>query len=806
MKIAYSWLKEYINVDLPAEEVGKILTDTGLEVEGLEVVESVKGGLQGVVIGEVLTCDKHPDADRLSVTTVNIGDGEPVQIVCGAPNVAAGQKVPVATVGCTLYNGEESFKIKKSKIRGQVSMGMICAEDELGLGTSHDGIMVLDEKAVPGTSAADYFNLSNEVVFEIGLTPNRADGFSHIGVARDLRAALVRNGEKSELITPSTDGFAVDNHSMNIAIEVKDAEACPRYVGLCLDEVKVAPSPEWLQKRLKSIGLTPINNIVDITNFVLHETGQPLHAFDAARVNGKVIVQQLKEGTPFVSLDEQERKLSKEDLMICNATEPMCIAGVFGGLESGVTEKTTQVFLESAYFNPVSVRKTAKRHGLNTDASFRFERGVDPVNTVEVIKRAALLMKEIAGAKIASEIIDVYPQPVESREVDVSYAQIDRLVGNNLDRNLIKNILGSLDIQMVSESEKGFTAIVPPYRVDVTREVDIVEEILRIYGYNEVTLSGRMNAALEHATGVNAEKEYNKIAEQLTATGFYELMSNSLTRSAYAEQAGFNTNQNVCLLNPLSQDLDVMRQTMVFGGLEAIARNVNRKRADLKFYELGKTYHQYEEGRAEKRTLALWMTGNQTAESWATASEKVSFIHIKGAVLGILARFGLEVSKESDSKSLLFSEGLSLFVGKIRLAELGKLKKSVCKQADVKVEVYYAELDWDAILGLLEGQKVRYKELAKFPSVRRDLALLLDQEIRFSELRQIAFQSERKLLKDVNLFDVYEGDKLPEGKKSYAVSFILQDSEQTLSDKQIDKAMQRIQSQFEKQVGAELRG
>lgn len=807
MKISYNWLKEYIDINLPAEEAGKLLTDTGLEVEGIEEVESVKGGLKGVVIGEVLTCEKHPGADRLSVTTVNIGAEEPVQIVCGAPNVAAGQKVPVATVGCTLYSGDESFQIKKSKIRGEVSMGMICAEDELGLGKSHDGIMVLDADAVPGSPAADYFKIENDSVFEIGLTPNRADGFSHFGAARDLRAALIRKGNQIDLKYPSLGAFKADANRMDIAIEVKDEAACPRYVGLCLDNVKVGPSPEWLQNKLKAIGLSPINNVVDVTNFVLHELGQPLHAFDADQItSGKVVVQSLSDATKFTTLDETERSLHQDDLMICNADEPMCIAGVFGGLHSGVSEKTTKIFLESAYFNPVSIRKTAKRHGLNTDASFRFERGVDPVNTVEAIKRAALLLKEVAGAEIASDIQDLYPNPVVPVEVKVSYAQITRLVGNDLDKGLVKTILESLDIQVTNITAEGFVAVVPPYRVDVTREVDIIEEILRIYGYNEVVLSGRINASLETRKGVDAEKMYNRVAEQLTANGFYETMSNSLTKSIYADKAGFRDEQNVSLLNPLSQDLNVMRQTLLFGGLEAIARNVNRKRSDLKFYELGKSYHTFGQGRAEKRTIALWLTGNTVAETWHGGHAKISFFDLKGSVLQVLNRLGMEVSKEAESKSNLFTEGLSLSVGKKRVAELGKVKPSLCKLADVKQEVFYAELDWDVILDLLATHKVKYTELAKFPEVRRDLALLVDTDVKFSDIQQVAYQAEKGLLKQVNLFDVYEGDKLPEGKKSYALSFILQDTEKTLSDKQIEKSMSRIQQQIEKQVGAELRG
>ncbi|MFT5971012.1 MAG: phenylalanyl-tRNA synthetase beta chain [Flavobacteriales bacterium] len=807
MKIAYSWLKQYITVNLPAEEVGVMLTDTGLEVEGIEEVESVKGGLKGVVIGEVLTCEKHPDADRLNVTTVNLGLEEPVQIVCGAPNVTVGIKVAVATVGCTLYDGDESFNIKKSKIRGQASLGMICSEVELGLGEAHEGIMVLDASAVPGTPAAEYFNLENDTVFEIGLTPNRADGFSHIGTARDLRAAMLRHGKPVELQMPDLSAFKVDENTSPITVEVKDETACPRYAGVSIEGITVAPSPEWLQNRLTSIGLSPINNVVDITNFVLHETGQPLHAFDMAKIAGnKVIVQTLEQDTKFVTLDEQERKLNANDLMICNAEGPMCIAGVFGGLESGVSNTTKRIFLESAYFDAVSVRKSAKRHGLNTDASFRFERGVDPVNTVEALKRAALMIQEIAGGKITSEIFDHYPKPVAPVKVDVAYAQITRLVGNDLDKDLIQSILESLDISVEHKTEAGFVAIVPPYRVDVTREVDIIEEILRIYGYNNVVLSGRICAALEHSKGINPEKIYNRVAEQLTGNGFFEIMSNSLTKSSYADKAGFKEEQDVRLLNPLSKDLEVMRQTMLFGGLEAIARNVNRKRADLKFYELGKSYHNYPGGRAEKRTLALWMTGNVSTESWHGASDKAGFFHIKGAVTQILKRFGLELGKEADSKSQLFTEGLSISVGKKKVAELGKVKPNLAKHADVKQEVYYAELDWDGILDLLKTQKVQYTPLAKFPSVRRDLALLIDKNVRFTDLQNTAYLAERKLLKSVNLFDVYEGDKLPEGKKSYALSFMLQDEEQTLSDKQIEKAMQRIQQQLEKQFSAELRG
>lgn len=806
MKVAYSWIKEYIDCNLSAEEVARLLTDTGLEVEGVEEVEAVKGGLRGVVVGKVLTCEKHPDADRLSVTTVDLGGDEPVQIVCGAPNVAAGQKVPVATVGTELYSGDESFKIKKSKIRGQVSMGMICAEDELGLGKGHDGIMVLDESAQVGQAAAEYFNLSSEIIFEIGLTPNRADGFSHIGVARDLKAALKRKGKDLPLQWPNLDAFKAGTKAPNIKVEVKDADRCPRYMGLTIEGVEVKESPEWLKNRLTSIGLSPINNVVDITNFVLHEMGQPLHAFDADKItSGTVRVQTLPANTPFTTLDEVERKLNEEDLMICNGDEPMCIAGVFGGLHSGVTENTSRVFLESAYFNPVTVRKSAKRHGLNTDASFRFERGVDPDITPKALMRAALLIQELAGGTYDTEVLDLYPQPLKGFDITLTYAKLNGLIGMEIPKETVREILESLDIKVQKEDEHAMQLHVPAYRVDVQREVDVVEEILRIYGYNEVPMSGRIRASLEYSTGVSSEDLYHTLSDQLAAQGFNEIMCNSLTKSGYAEKAGFKAEQAVKLLNPLSQDLDVMRQTMLFGGLESIARNVNRQQGNLALFEFGKTYHRYPNGRSEQQSMALWMAGDYQEESWFQAKTPSNFFHLKGHVLGLLEKLGLELTKETESKSSLFSEGLTLYVGKKAVANLGLIKPQLTKMAEVKVPVHYAELDWAALLQLHGQQKIRFESLSKFPFVRRDLALLLDQSVSYADCKQVVSQTEKNLLQSMQLFDVYEGENLPEGKKSYALSFILQDKEKTLSDKVIEKTMAKIQSQLEKQLGASLR-
>ena len=807
MKISYNWLKKFISLDWEAEKTGELLTDLGLEVEGIEKIESIKGSLQGVVVGEVLTCEKHPNADKLSVTTVNIGLEAPIQVVCGAPNVAVGQKVPVATVGTTLYDEKgEGFKIKKGKIRGEESFGMICAEDELGMGTSHDGIMVLNESFVPGTPAAEVFDIEIDEVFEIGLTPNRADAMGHLGVARDLRAGLLQQGIQVALTPPSVSDFHVYERSLKFDFDVKEFDKAPKYSGLTIKDVRVEPSPEWLQNRLKTIGVKPINNVVDITNFVLHETGQPLHAFDAHKISGnKLIVTTLEEGTKFTTLDEVERTLSSEDLMICDANEtPLCMAGVLGGLDSGVTDRTHTIFLESAYFNPVSIRKTAKRHALNTDASFRFERGTDPNGTKYALIRAALLIEKIAGGKASSDIDVRYPNKIEDFEVFLSYENVTKLIGQELPKDTIKNILASLEIKLISETEGGLGLIVPSYRVDVQREADVIEEILRVYGYNNIEFSHKLNASVEVAKfdGVKVE---NTIAEQLRVQGFNETMANSLTKASYLDLTeDLKSEHNVAMLNPLSSDLAVMRQSLLFSGLESVAYNINRKNTDIKFYEFGKTYHKFSEYE-ERKHLTLFVSGNRAKENWKVAQEKTDFYYIKAVVNGVLERLGHKKLKVTPVKSDVFAEGLTLSLGKIKLVDVGIVDAKILKTFGIKQEVYFADFNWDNILKVSQNNKIKVTALPKYPEVKRDLALLLNKEVAFKDLYNTAFQSEKNLLKEVDLFDVYEGDKLPEGKKSYALSFVLQDVNKTLEDKQIEKIMVKLQKSFEKQFEATLR-
>lgn len=816
MKISYSWLKDYIQLDQSPEEICDYLTQTGLEVGGLEEVETIKGGLQGLVIGEVLTCEAHPNSDHLSKTTVHVGGPEVLPIVCGAPNVAAGQKVVVATVGTVLYDGDNEFKIKKSKIRGEVSMGMICAEDEIGLGASHAGIMVLDGDARVGTPAKEYFNIESDWVIEIDLTPNRIDGASHIGAARDLAAFL---GKEKEIAytRPSVEEFKVDNNDLEIPVEIKMPEACHRYAGITISGVKVEESPEWLQNRLKIIGHTPINNIVDITNYVLFETGQPLHAFDAQKIKGgKVIVQSLPEKTKITTLDEVDRELSDKDLVICDEKDAMCIAGVFGGIDSGVKDSTSEIFLESAYFDPVYIRKTARRHGLNTDASFRFERGIDPNGVIYALKRAAMLIKEIAGGSISSDIVDIYPQPVEDFKVYASYANITRLIGKDLGKDIIKNILAGLEIKIESESEMGMNLLVPPYRVDVKREADVIEEILRIYGYNNIEIPSQVNSSLQTAEKPNPDKVKNLVSEMLSAQGFNEIWSNSLTKSSYYEgMEQYKEEQTVKMLNPLSADLNGMRQTLLFGGLEAIAYNANRQNKNLKFYEFGNTY--FFKGTSlkdkpasnyrEENHLGLFVTGNKEAESWNVKESATSFYQVKSYAENILAKLGLTLNKlqVEDSDSELFSDGLKYTFQEKVVLELGIVAKSWMKKFDVENPVYYADLNWDNVFQVHKKQKVSFSELPKFPEVRRDLALLIDKSVKFKQIKDTAFKAERQLLRNVDLFDVYEGKGVPEGKKSYAVSFILRDDNKTLKDKQIDKTMQKFIAAIERDLGAELR-
>ncbi len=809
MKISYNWLKQFIKIDWNAEKTGELLTDLGLEIEGIEAYQSVKGGLEGVIVGEVLTCEQHPNADRLKVTTVNVGTKEPLHIVCGAPNVAAGQKAPVAPIGTTLYTLEgEAWTIKKGKIRGEVSEGMICSEDEIGLGTSHDGIMVLDNNLKVGTPTAEIFKVENDQVFEIGLTPNRADAMSHFGVARDLKAGLIQQEVNLELITPSVSAFHVDNRALKIDVDVQDKKRAPRYCGVTISGLKVKESPSWLQHRLKAIGLSPINNVVDATNYVLHELGQPLHAFDADKINGKkIIVKTLPAGTKFITLDEVERELHEEDLMICDGKEnPMCIAGVFGGIHSGVTEETTSIFLESAYFNPVSIRKTAKRHALNTDASFRFERGIDPNITEYALKRAALLIVEIADGEITSDVIDEYPLKIEDFQVRLSFENAKNLIGEEIPKETIKQILMSLDIKINNVTETGLGLTVPAYRNDVQREADIIEEILRVYGYNNVGTTEKLNASISNSSRFEDHKVQNVIGNQLVSQGFYEIMANSLTTPNYTKLSEqLKEEHNVTMLNPLSTDLSVLRQSLLFSGLEAIAHNINRRQTSLKLFEFGKTYHNYNDAREEHKHLSLLVTGNKNAERWNTENKASDFFYLKGSVEAILNRLGISRARTSPIKNDVFSEGLSLGLGKTKLVDFGIVKKSILKKFGISQEVLFADFNWDNILEVAKRNKIMFTDIPKYPEVRRDFALLLDQSVSFEEIHKIANQSEKQLLKNVNLFDVYEGKNLPKGKKSYAVSFTLQDEHKTLTDKQIDKIMSKLQSSFEKQLGAELR-
>lgn len=809
MRISYNWIKQFIKTDLKSEEIADILTDLGLEVEGVDAFESLKGGLQGVVVGHVLTCKKHPDADKLKITTVDLGDGNaPVQIVCGAPNVAAGQKVPVATIGTKLFDKEgNAFEIKKGKIRGQESHGMICAEDELGLGESHDGIMILDAALEPGTPAAKVFDIETDEVFEIGLTPNRADAMSHMGVARDLRAGLLQRGTSFEFITPSASNFNVDKRTLKIDVTVADSKLVPRYCGVTISEITVKASPSWLQNKLKAIGLTPKNNVVDVTNYVLHELGQPLHAFDAAHIEGnKINVSTVAAGTKFVTLDDVERTLHEEDVMICDANGPLCIAGVFGGKTSGVSETTTAIFLESAYFNPVSVRKTAKRHGLNTDASFRFERGIDPNITEYALKRAALLIQEVAGGEITSDLIDVYPKKIDDFSVFINYQKVNSIIGEEIKPDTIKKILASLDIKISSISDTGLGLIIPAYRVDVTREIDVIEEILRVYGYNNIQIPGKLNATVANAARTEEFNIQNHTASQLCALGFNEMMANSLTTPDYvALSEQLEAAHNVVMLNPLSNDLSAMRQSLLFSALEAVAFNCNRRRTDLKLFEFGKSYHNTTEGYLEEKHLTLTLSGNKNNESWLKAQEKSDFFLLKGYVMAVISRLGLDQKVTSlPFTNDVFSEGMALAIGKEVIVEFGVVKKLIIKHFDIKQEVLYADFNWGKMQKYISNT-IKYTDIPKYPEVRRDFALLVDENVQFKQIYTLAKQTEKSFLKEVNLFDVYQGANLPEGKKSYAVSFILQDDSKTLTDTQIDKIMSKLQGNFESQLGASLR-
>jgi phenylalanyl-tRNA synthetase beta chain len=807
MRISYNWLKQFIKLDWKSEETAALLTDLGLEVEGVDKFESLKGGLEGVVIGHVLTCVQHPNADRLRITTVDLGDGVPVQIVCGAPNVAAGQKVAVATIGTTLYDKEgAAFQIKKGKIRGEDSHGMICAEDELGLGESHDGIMILDEDLVAGTPAAKVFNIVTDEVFEIGLTPNRADAMSHLGVARDLKAGLSQRNVNTELITPSVSNFRVDKRTLKIDIKLEDSKLAPRYCGVTISGITVKASPAWLQNRLKSIGLTPKNNVVDVTNYVLHELGQPLHAFDAAKIKGnKVLIKTAVAGTKFTTLDDVERTLHEEDLVICDENGPMAIAGVMGGKKSGVSSGTATIFLESAYFNPVSIRKTAKRHGISTDASFRYERGIDPTITPYALKRAALLIQETAGGEITCDLEDIYPKKIEDFSVFLNFETVTRTIGQELPKETVKKILVSLDIKITSMSEKGLGLIIPSYRVDVTREIDVIEEILRVYGYNNITFTQKINASISNSSRTEDYKLQNVVASQLTAIGFNEMMANSLTTPDYVKLSeNLKEEHNVLMLNPLSNDLSAMRQSLLFSVLEAVSFNVNRRRADLKLFEFGKSYHNVEGSYEERKHLTLTVTGNRQQESWAQPQKGGDFFMFKGYITTLLSRLGLNKTQTQPLENDVFAEGSALTIGQDTVVEFGTVKKQVLKHFDIKQEVLFADFNWAAITKLVTG-KIKYTEISKFPEVRRDLALLVDHAVTFDSIYAVARQTEKVLLKDISLFDVYEGSNLPEGKKSYAVSFLLQDSTKTLTDEQIDKIISKIQQNLEAQTGAQLR-
>ncbi|MEI6048010.1 MAG: phenylalanine--tRNA ligase subunit beta [Bacteroidota bacterium] len=818
MKISYNWIKDYLKIDLEPLKVAEILTGIGLEIEGMDEWVSVKGGLEGVVIGEVLTCKKHPDADKLSVTTVDIGAEQPLQIVCGAPNVAAGQKVTVATVGTVVFKGDESLEIKKTKIRGELSEGMICAEDELGLGNSHDGIMVLDKDAIPGTAAGSYFKVARDFVFEIGLTPNRIDSGSHFGVARDLAAYLNQNtGLKEKAVRPSVTDFKPDNHDNTYEVIIENTTDCPRYSGITISSITIGESPEWLKNKLRAVGLNPINNVVDITNFVQHEIGQPLHAFDADKIEGKkIIIKNLPDKSKFITLDGVERSLSSKDLMICNPVEGMCIAGVFGGIKSGVTPSTKNIFLESAYFNPVAIRKTSKRHGLKTDASFRFERGADPDITTWALKRAAMLIKEIAGGEISSGIIDVYPKEIKNATVEVNYNNINRLIGKSIERSVVKKILSLLDIAIKEENEDNLTLDIPSYRVDVKVEADVIEEILRIYGYNNVGISNHVNSTISYAEKPDKEKIVNIISDLLSGNGFAEIMCNSLNPSAWYEQSSdFGKEQLVILANPLSSDLNAMRQSLLFGGLSSVIWNINRQNPDLKFYEFGHCYFYQKSGQSypkadnyiEKSALDLFVTGNIKRQSWNCKTNPTDFFNIKSSVEMILSRLGVNpenlVTGESDKK--YFAESLTYSFNNKIIAEAGRISKSYLMKFDIGQDVYYGHIEWDFLLKLIKSHAISFHELPKYPSVRRDLALLLDGAVKFEQIREIALRTEKNILHDINLFDVYESDTLGVNKKSYAVSFILRDDLKTMTDKNIDKVMNNLIRAFVKELNAQIR-
>ena len=820
MEISYKWLKEYVDFDLTPQETADALTSCGLEVDALEEVQTIKGGLKGLYVGKVLTCELHPNSDHLHITTVDLGKAEPQQIVCGAPNVAAGQKVIVADLGCVLYDGDKEFVIKKSKLRGVESLGMICAEDEIGVGTSHDGIIVLPEDAPVGQPAAEYYHLESDWIIEIDITANRSDALSHWGVARDLYAWLKRNGHETSLHRPDCSEFAVDNNDLPIDVEIENTEACKRYACVSISGCEVKESPEWLQNKLKVIGLRPINNIVDITNYVMMAYGQPMHCFDADMVKGsKIVVHTQPEGTKFVTLDGEEHTLGEHDLSICNAEDPMCIAGIFGGKGSGTYDTTKNVVLESAYFHPTWIRKSARRHGLSTDASYRFERGIDPNGTIYALKQAAILCKQLAGGKVSMEIKDVYPNPIADARVQLDFEYVDRLIGKNIGNDMIRSIVESLDMKIVSETETGLELDVPAYRVDVQRPCDVVEDILRIYGYNNVEIPTQLKSSLTIPSDIDkAYHRQNVIGEQLVGCGFREILNNSLTKTAYYTELNKYTEETtVKVMNPLSNDLGVMRQSLLFGGLESICRNVNHKMPNLRFFEFGNCYHYSPEKKndedpikayTEEMHLGMWTTGKRVEGSWAHADEKASFYELKAYVLNIFTRLGVNpgiiVTETSDNN--IFGKALALKArsGKV-LCEMGTVCHKLLKKMDIDQEVFFADINWDNVMRAIKKNEVLYHDISKFPSVSRDLALLIDKSVEFEQIEQIARQTEKKLLKSVELFDVYEGKNLPEGKKSYAVNFILQDESKTLNDKQIEAIMTKLINNLKQKLGAELR-
>ena len=820
MEISYKWLKEYVDFDLTPQETADALTSCGLEVDALEEVQTIKGGLKGLFVGKVLTCEMHPNSDHLHITTVDLGKGEPQQIVCGAPNVAAGQKVIVADLGCVLYDGDKEFVIKKSKLRGVESNGMICAEDEIGVGESHDGIIVLPEDAPVGQPAAEYYHLESDWVIEIDITANRSDALSHWGVARDLYAWLKRNGHETSLHRPDCTEFTVDNNDLPIDVEIENTEACKRYACVSITGCEVKESPEWLQNKLKVIGLRPINNIVDITNYVMMAYGQPMHCFDADMVTGhKIVVRTQPEGTKFVTLDGEEHTLGEHDLSICNAEEPMCIAGIFGGKGSGTYDTTTNVVLESAYFHPTWIRKSARRHGLSTDASYRFERGIDPNGTIYALKQAAILCKQLAGGKVSMEIKDVYPNPMADARVQLDYEYVDRLIGKEIGHDMIKAIVESLEMKVVEETAEGLLLDVPAYRVDVQRPCDVVEDILRIYGYNNVEIPTQLKSSLTILG--EEDKAYhlqNVIGEQLVGCGFREILNNSLTKTSYYTELNKYTEETtVKVMNPLSSDLGVMRQSLLFGGLESICRNVNHKMPNLRFFEFGNCYHYSPEKKndedpikayTEEMHLGMWITGKRVEGSWTHPDEQSSFYELKGYVLNIVKRLGVNpgvmVCEHSDSNVFGKALVLKTRAGKV-LCEMGTVCHKILKKMDIAQDVFYADLNWDNLMRAIKKNETLYHDISKFPSVSRDLALLIDKSVQFEQIEQIARQTEKKLLKSVELFDVYEGKNLPAGKKSYAVNFILQDESKTLTDKQIDAIMTKLINNLKQKLGAELR-